>query len=224
VTETAVASRRSQTEIGAWITLATFAFAAVVGFIAVLDADSVGGAFGTGFGIALLVFLTGATVACGLACLARERLGLLALGSIVAAGLAVDMLVLAIWLDIDNEAYGRIVGIAYTWSLLALVILGLALAVRSPAQRVRPVWLATVAMTLIAGVLSTWLIASSSGDETSAGEEIPEGSLVGVASTDFIGDDELLRALGASLVLLASLWFGTLAADRLERARTGVTR
>jgi hypothetical protein len=223
VTETVVGSSGSRVEVGAWITLATFAFAAVIGFIAVLDADSVGGAFGTGFGLALLIFLTGATVACALACLGRERLELLALASIVAAGLAINMFVLAIWLDIDSEAYGKIVGIAYAWSLLALVILGLALAVPSPAQRVRPLWLATAAMTLIAGVISSWLIASASGNETSTGEEIPDGSLVGVPSTEFIGDDELLRALGASLVLLASLWFGTLAADRLERARAPVT-
>jgi hypothetical protein len=140
-------STRTPVETGAWITLATLAFAAVFGFIAVLDTDSVAAAFGTGFGVALLVFLTGATIACALACLARRRLELLGLGSIVAAGAALDMLVLAIWLDIDSDAYGKVVGIAYVWSLLALVILGLA------------------------------------------------------------------------LVFLAALWFGTLAADRLERGR-----
>jgi hypothetical protein len=204
------------------ITLAAFAFAAVFGFIAVLDADSVAGAFGTGFGVALLVYVTGATIASALACLARRRLELIGLGSIVAAGVALDMLVLAIWLDIDSDAYGKVVGIAYVWSLLALVILGLALAVPSPTRRVRPIYLGAVTMTLIAGLLSTWLIASGSGDDTVAGETSPEGGTsvpLDPVSYGAIGDGELLRALGASLVFLAALWFGTLAADRLERGR-----
>ena len=32
-----------------------------------------------------------------------------------------------------------------------------------------------------------------------------------------VGDDGLLQALGALLVLLAAFWFGALAAGRLER-------
>jgi hypothetical protein len=37
-------------------------------------------------------------------------------------------------------------------------------------------------------------------------------------SPSALGDDELLRLLGASLVALAALWFSTLAASRIERA------
>jgi hypothetical protein len=87
-------------------------------------------------------------------------------------------------------------------------------------------YLGAVTMTLIAGLLSTWLIASGSGDDSVAGESIPEGGTnvpLDPVSYGVVGDDELLRALGASLVLLAALWFGTLAADRLERGRQ-VTR
>ena len=222
MSETPVASGRSGLEIGAWITLGTFAFAAVTGFIAVLDADSEGASFGTGLGIAALVFLTGATIVAALACLVRQRLELLALGSVVAAGLALDLFILAIWLEIDDEAYGRVVGVAYTWSLLALIVLGLALAVASPTRRARPLYLATVAVTLIAGLLSTWLIATT-GDETTS-DVTTDTTVVGVPTSELIGDDELLRALGACLVLLAALWFGTLAADRLERARAQLTR
>ena len=39
-----------------------------------------------------------------------------------------------------------------------------------------------------------------------------------------IGDDDLLRALGAALVLLAALWFAALAASKLTPASADVTR
>jgi hypothetical protein len=223
VSELPVRGHRSRLEIGAWVVLGTFAFAAVAGFVAVLDADSVGGAFGTGFGIAALVFLSGATVAAGLACLVRRRLELVALAGIVAAGLALDLFVLAILFDIEDDGYGRLVGVAFVWSLFALIVLGLALAVPSPASRARPLYLGTAAVTVIAGLISTWLIATS-GDDATTSEVVPSNSTVVGVSSDVIGDDELLRVLGASLVVLAALWFGTLAADRLERARGELRR
>jgi hypothetical protein len=48
-------------------------------------------------------FQAGGTIACALACLARGRFEALSLGALVAAGLAVDLLVLAIWPELDSE-------------------------------------------------------------------------------------------------------------------------
>ena len=101
------------------------AIAGVVGLIAVLDADSDVAAVGVGFGVAYVIFLAGGTVACALACLARGRLEALSLGALVASGLAVDLLVLAIWLEIDSEAYAKLVGIAFVISVFGLIVLGL---------------------------------------------------------------------------------------------------
>lgn len=196
--------------------LATLGFAAVVGFIAVIDADNVAAAFGTGLGIAVFVFLTGATFATALACLKRRRAEIVALVSIAAAGLAMDMLVLAIWLDIDNEAYAKIAGVAFVWSFFALIALGLTLAVENPRNLARPLYLGAVVVAVLAGLISAWLVVSTSDDDVLPGAG-PEG-ITGVA----LGDDDLLRALGAALVLLAALWFGALAASRIEDAPADV--
>ncbi len=201
---------RSPLELGALTTIVAFGVAALAGIIAVLDDDQVLAGFGTGFGVALLLFLAGGTIACGLACLKRAQIELVALGSIVATGVAVDLLVLAIWLEIDNEAYGKVAGIAFVWSLFALVILGLTLAVGVPAALARWVYLAAVATAVGAGLISTWLIATAGGDTAI--------SVGGVSSgVGDVGNDGLLRALGVAFVLLAALWFAALAASRLER-------
>ena len=183
-----------------------------------LDADSVTAAFGTGLGIALLIFLTGATLAAALACLRRGRVEIIALVSIAAAGLAMDMLVLAVWLDIDNEAYAKIAGVAFVWSFYALIALGLAIAVETPRSLTRPLYLGAVVVTVVAGLISAWLVVSGSTEDVvaSAGPE----SIPGAA----LGDDDLLRALGAALVLLAALWFGALAASRIEEQVTVTER
>jgi hypothetical protein len=47
----------------------------------------------------------------------------------VAAALAVDLFALAIWLEIDSEAYWKVTGVAFVWSPFGLTILGLSLAV-----------------------------------------------------------------------------------------------
>jgi hypothetical protein len=54
----------------------------------------------------VLIFQICATVASALACLARRRLEAVSIASLIVAGLAVDLFALAIWLEIDNEAYG----------------------------------------------------------------------------------------------------------------------
>ena len=175
-----------------------------------IDADNVAAAFGTGLGIAFFIFLTGATLAGALACLKRGRMEIVALVSIVAAGLALDLLVLAIWLDIDSEAYAKLASVALVWSFYALVVLALTVVVGSTGGLSRPLYVGTVAVTAVAGLISAWLVVSANDSDivSSVGPE----SISGVA----LGDDDLLRALGAALVLLAALWLATLAASRLE--------
>jgi len=205
----------SPLRLGALVTLTTIGIAAVLGLIAVLDADEVAGGFGTGLGIAFATFLVGATIVCALACLARRRFELVSLGSIVAAGVALDMLVLGIWLEIDNEAYAKIAGVAFVWSFFALIALGLTLAVPSPGKFSRPISLGALAATVGAALISTWLIATA-GDESTVSE-----SATFPLGPEVVGDDALLRALGVAFVLLSALWFGTIAAGRLERSEAG---
>ena len=238
MSDAAYVTGRSRLEVGVLITLAMLGFAAVVGLIAVIDTDHVATAFGTGLGVACIVFLAGGTIACALGCLRRGRAEIVALGSIVAASLATDLIVLAVWREIDSEAYGKITGVAFVWSFYALVILGLTLAVGTPHNLARLLYLGAVLATVVAGLISTWLIATAgSGDvgtesqlsdtvtpETAPGET---GDLetVGIGYSFFdIGDDGLLRALGAVFVLLAALWFGALAASRLVRPQVEITR
>lgn len=200
---------RSPLEVGVAITLAGLGIAAVVGFIAVFDAGGVTAGFGTGFGISLAILLGGGTLACALACLARGRAELAALGGIVAASLAVDLLVLAVWLDIDDEGYGKLTGFAFVWSFFGLVALGLMLAVGRPASPLaRGLYLGALTAAVLGAVISSALVLSA-GD----------AGVVGGATVPFAGaaDDQLLRLLGAFLVLNASLWFGALASSRLER-------
>ena len=239
MTDASNAAGRSRLEIGVLITLATLGFAAVVGFIAVISADHVATAFSTGLGIAFIVFLAGGTVACALGCLRRGKAELVALGSILAAGLAIDLTVLAIWLEIDSEAFGKIAAVAFVWAFFALVILGLTLAVGTPRSLARPLYLGAVVTTVVAGLISTWLIATAGSSDvetevqvTDAGtvETVPgetgefETEEIGYYSYFDIGDDSMLRVLGALLVLIAALWFGALAASRLERPPTDVRR
>lgn len=213
---------QSPIRLGALMTFATLGFAGVVGLIAVFDADQVVSGFGRGLGIAFTVFLAGATIACALACLGRGRATIVSLGSIASAGLAIDMIVLAIWLEIDNETYGKIAGIAFAWSFFALIALGLTLAVGSPSGRARVPYGGAVGATILAGLISIWLIANAGGRETISGESFPEdggsSSALNPIPYNALGDDELLRLLGAALVVLAALWFAALAASRLERA------
>jgi hypothetical protein len=200
----------SRLDVGMMIVLATMGIAGVVGLIAVLDADSDIGALGTGFGTAVLIFQTGGTVACALACLARRQLEVLSIGALIATGLAVDLFVLAIWLEIDSEAYGKLVGIAFVWALFGLLILGLSLAVRPLDMLARSLYLGAVGASLLAGVLATVLIIDAGG-----GEVVASASPVPIQS---FADESLLRPLAAVFVVLSALWFAALAASRVERA------
>jgi hypothetical protein len=212
------ATQRSPLELGALVALGALAIAAVVGLIAVVDADNVASGFGTGLGIALSIVLTGSTIVAALACLARERVEILALTSIVAAGLAMDLLVLAVSLDIDNEAYAKTAGVAFVWSFFALVVLVLTLSVGRTERLARSVYVGAVGTAVLAALISTWLVVTAGDEGVGAG-----GPRSGVVPYGLLGDDDLLQALGAALVVLAALSFGTLAASRLATAR-GVTR
>jgi hypothetical protein len=200
-------------EIGMTIVLASTAIAGLIGLVAVLDADSEAGAIGIGFGLAVLMFQTGATVACALACLARGRLEALSIASLVAAGLAIDLFALAIWLEVENETYGKLVGIAFVWALFGLIILGLSLAVQPRDALTRWLYAGTVAASLLAGALATVLIIDAGGDSGIVASAAP------IPVTEF-ANESLLRPLSAAVVVLAALWFGALAASRVEKVES----
>jgi hypothetical protein len=209
--EAAVEPRPSFTrlEIGIIIVLVSVAFAGLIGLIAVIDAGSDIAAIGIGFGVAVVIFQAGGTIACALACLARRRLEGLSLGALIATGIALDLFVLALWLEIDNETYGKLVGIAFVGALFGLPILGLSLACRPRDSLSRGLYLGAVGASLLGAILSTVLIITSGRDDV-----VPT---VGTVPVDF-ANESLLRPLGAVFVVLAALWFGALAASRVERA------
>jgi hypothetical protein len=195
-------------DIGIVIVLVSMAFAALIGLIAVLDADSDIGAVGIGFGVTFVIFMAGGTIAAALACLARGRLEALSLGALVAAGLAIDLLVLAIWLEIDSETYGKLVGIAFVGALFGLLILGLTLACQPRDQLARWLYLGAVGASLLGAILAIVLIITTGGDDV-----VPT---VGAVPVD-LANESLLRPLAAVLVVMAALWFAALAASRVDR-------
>jgi hypothetical protein len=191
------------------IVLVTMAIAGVVGLIAVLDADNDYSALGIGFGIAWTIFFSGGTIACALACLARRRLEVLSLGTLLAAGLAIDLLVLAIWLDIDDETYGKLVGIAFVGALFGLVVLGLSLACQPRDTLARYLYFGAVGASLLGAVIAWILILTTGADDFAP--------TVFNQPVGFDPGNDLVRPLAAILVVLASLWFAALAASRIER-------
>lgn len=203
----ALVADRSALRIGAFTTFAALGFAAVIGLIAVFDASNRGSAVGIGAGIAVMIFIVGGTIACGLACLVRRRSELVALGALAASGLAIDLFSLAIWQEINDETYGKIAAIAFVWTLVGLLVLGLTLAVQAREQLARALYVGAMIASGVAGLIASWLIAT-------AGGPVGLASPVGLES---ITDESLLRPLAAALVLLSALWFAALAASRLER-------
>jgi hypothetical protein len=208
VSEGEPTARVTRLDLGVIIVLVSMGIAGVVGLIAVFDANSDIGAFGIGFGAAFLIFQAGATIACALACLARRRFEALSIGALVAAGLSIDLFLLAIWLDIDDQTYGKVIGIAFVWSFFALLVLGLALAAQPRDSLARSLYFGAMGASVLAGVLASGLIVSS-GDAAVVAD-VPTG----ITS---IADESLLRPLAAVLVVLASLWFAALATSRVER-------
>ena len=208
--EVAPPSSFTRLEIGMMIVLVSTGIAGLIGLVAVLSADSEAGAVGIGFGLAVLIFQTGATVATALGCLARRRLEALSIASLIVAGVAVDLFALALWLEIDNEAYGKLVGIAFVWALFGLIILGLSLAAQPRDALARWLYVGAVGASLLAGVLATVLIIDAGGgDVVVATAPLP---------VEQFGNENLLRPLAAVVVVLAALWFGALAASRVEKS------
>ena len=199
----------SRLDIGVLITLTTLAIAGVVGLITVFDAGNRYSAIANGLGITVLVFLGGATVACGLACLARRRLEVVSLVGLVAVGLFVDLTALAVWLDIESEAYGKLAGVAGTWTFFALLILSLTLAAQPRDSLGRWLYLGAVAASVLGGILASVLILDAGGDDF--------GASTTVFNLGSFGNQSVLRPLAAVLVVNATLWFAALAASRVER-------
>jgi hypothetical protein len=196
-------------DIGIFVVLVAMGVAGSTGLIAVLTEDNDLSALGTSFGVVWSIVVSGAAMACALATLARGRLEAVSLGALVAAGLTVDLLVLAIWLDIDSQAYGKVVGIALVGALFGLVILGLALACRPRDAIATWLYFATVGASLLA-VAFAWILILTTGDE-----DFTPSAFGSVVPFDTASD--LLRPLAAVLVVLAALWFAALAASRVER-------
>jgi hypothetical protein len=202
----------SRLDIGILVVLVSMAIAGVVGLIAVLTADNDVAAVGVGFGVAYVIFLAGGTVACALACLARGRLEALSLGALVASGVAIDLLVIAIWLEIDSTAYAKLIGIAFVISIFGLIVLGLTLACQPRDSLARYLYFAAVGASLLGAAIATFLVLDTRTDDFVA--------TAGPVPAPF-GNGDLLRTLAATFVVLAALWFGALAASRVER-RTDV--
>jgi hypothetical protein len=198
----------SPLRLGVLVTFATLGFAGVVGLIAVFDADSVAAGFGRGFAVAVLTFLAGATIASALACLSRERAKIVAVASIAAAGVALDLIVLALWLEIEDESYAKTTGVIFVWSFFALLALGLTLAVRPVERLARILYGGAVGASVLSAAIARWLIATAGHAEIGPG----------LHPASETSNDDLLRILGAALVVLSVLWFSALAASRLERA------
>lgn len=203
----------SRLDLGILVTLVCLGIGGVLGVIAVFDAGSDFSAIGKGVGVALVVFQSGATIACALACLARRRVEVLALAGLVAAGLAIDLFVLEIWLSIDSETYAKLAGIAYVWMFFGLIALGLTLAAQPRDALARSLYLSAVGASLLGGVIATALIVSAGGADV-----VPTSTPVPISS---FGDERLLRPLGAVLVVVATLWFAALAASRVVRDEPG---
>jgi len=199
----------SRLDIGMLVVLVSMAIAGVVGLIAVLSADNDVAAVGVGFGVAYVIFLAGGTIACALACLARGRLEALSLGALVTSGLAVDLLAVAIWLDIDSTAYAKLIGIAFVLSVFGLIVLGLTLACRPRDSLARYLYFGAVGASLLGAVIAIVLVLDTGSDDF--------GPTVGTVPVPF-GNGGLLRTLAATFVVLAALWFAALAASRVERA------
>ena len=203
----------SRLDIGALITLTTLAVAAVVGLITVFDAGNRYSAIANGLGITFLVFLGGATISCGLACLARHRLEVVSLVGLAAVGLFVDLTAVAVWLDIESEAYGKLTGVAGAWTLFALLILGLTLAAQPHDSLGRWLYLGAVAASVLGGILASVLILDAGGDDF--------GAPATVFNLGSFGNESVLRPLAAVLVVNSTLWFAALAASRVERPSPG---
>lgn len=195
----------SPLRVGALLALAGLAFYLVVAVIAVLEEDDAGAAVGGGAVLAVVAFALGATVAVGLACLRRERLRLIGLVAVGAAVVALDLIGLAVWLDIGAEWYGKLLLVLVIWAFFLFLVLSLDMATGEAQNLTRALVLVSSGAFLVAAVVLT-RIALTTGDSVLGLDA--EGALD-------VGDAEL-RLLGVALVVGAASWFAGLAASRFE--------
>ena len=180
--------------------------------------SSGGSGLGTGFGIgvAVMIFIAGGTIACGARMPRRgDEPRLLALASDRGAGLAIDLLRRSpIWLEIDDETYGKIAAIAFVWTLLRLAR-ARAHARGAAASRAARASALRRRHDRVSRRRTHRLVAHRNGG----------GGPVGLASpVGLVRRHHRRRACcacsRASLVLLAALWFAALAASRLVANRS----
>ena len=110
----------------------------------------------------------------------------------------------------------KIAAIAYIWSFFSLVVLGLTLATQPVDPLARALYLGAVGASLLGGLIATALILSDRRRRRRS-----DRRAVPIAA---LGNEDLLRPLGAVLVVIATLWFGALAASRVERPAPDLTR
>ena len=183
------------------------AIAGVVGLIAVLDADNGYSALGIGFGIAWTIFLSGGTIACALACLARGRLAALSLGTLVAAGgrrpSRSGDLARHRGRDVRQARRDAFVG-----ALFGLIVLGLTLACQPRDALARYLYRR--------GRCIASRRRAPRGPHPHDRWRRLQARGVRPARGLRFGND-LVRPLAAVLVVLAALWFAALATSRVER-------
>ena len=127
----------------------------------------------------------------------------------ISSQIAIDLFALAIWLEIQNEAYTKLTGIAFVWALFGLVILGLSLAAEPRDALARWLYLAAVGAALLAGALATVLVIDAgNGEIVATSAPLPVGQFA---------NESLLRPLAAVFVVLGALWLAALAASRVEK-------
>lgn len=198
---------QSPLRLGAVAALAALALAVLVAVVAIVDADAAVTAVGQGVGIGVVTFATGALLVCALACLARGTLELVSLLAVAVAGLTLDLVAVAVWRDVQADAYGKIVGVGFAWALVLFLVLALALAAPSRGRISSVLFLLTGLAYAALGVMLTDLVLR--GDDALGN---PFGLLgEGVGSAE-------LRVLGAAFAVGATGWLATLVTGRLESA------
>jgi hypothetical protein len=105
-------------------------------------------------------------------------------------------------------AYVKLRGVAGAWTLFALHIRGLTLAAQPRDPLGQWLYLGAVAASALAGILASVLILD-------AGDDF--GAPTTVFNIGSFGNESVLRPLAAVLVVNAALWFGALAATRVEK-------
>ncbi len=197
----------SPLRLGALATLTGLAVATAFALISIVDADAAAGAVAQGVGIGVITFAAGAVFVCALACLARRTLELVSLVAIVVAAIALDLAVIGVWLDVQNDAYGKVVGVAFVWTLVLFFVLALVLAASEQGRVSRVLFAVTALAYAAVGVLLSDLVLR--GEDA---VEDPFGLL-----GNGIGSAEL-RLLGAAFVIGAASWLATVTTARLQRS------